>query len=217
MKRGVLLSIGLLVVIYINGCGINGQGVDPGLENDPGTRFQAHDHREGFGLWNQQGDRKNPIANIVTRDERPGRGMNGILDRTPPEMNQRISRFDAQQGMSNKPNAFAIDAQSERNIEEQITLELLQLDTVRDAQVISQGKQLLIAVDCETNDTEGLKSEIETFVTNKYPNKNIVVVTDRHAVDRIRLLDDGFIDDQTDDRDFIDNTTGPIAGQSRLE
>ncbi|QOY34822.1 YhcN/YlaJ family sporulation lipoprotein [Anaerobacillus isosaccharinicus] len=221
MKRGILISIGLLMlVLYINGCGINDRGVDPGLENDPAARFHAHDHQrgEGFGFFNQQRDRKNPIANMVTRDERPGRGMNGILDRRPPEMNQRISRFEATEEQNDlRPGPKAFSSQSDDNLPEQITLELLQMEMVRDVRVISYHNQLLVAVECETNDTNDIKNEISQLITDKYPNKEIIVVTDRRAVDRIRMLDDGLQRGQTEDnnqqfREFFDDTTGPIAG-----
>ncbi|WNF35173.1 YhcN/YlaJ family sporulation lipoprotein [Bacillaceae bacterium IKA-2] len=46
MKKGVIASVGLLVIIfYINGCGIINRGADPNLENDP-SAFDAHKHQQ---------------------------------------------------------------------------------------------------------------------------------------------------------------------------
>ncbi|RXI97853.1 hypothetical protein DS745_15950 [Anaerobacillus alkaliphilus] len=212
MKKSVRISIVIFfIVFYMSGCGINDRGVDPGLENDAG-RFTGHDHQrgEGYGLWNQQRDPKNPIARIITRDERPGRGINGIVDGRPPDMNRRISRFHAAGEFQGTPRAFTERDTSDRNIPEQIRLELLQLDTVRNVRVISQQNRLLIAVDTETEDRQTLKANITEFINNRYPNKEIIVITDRQAVDRIQLLDDGFRQEQ---EGALDNDHGPIAGQ----
>jgi hypothetical protein len=211
MKRGIFVSIGLLMIIlYINGCAINDRGVDPGLENDPGGRFHAHDHQrgEGFGLFNQQRDRKNPIANIIARDERPGRGMNGILDRRPPEMNRRISSLETADDL--RP----LSSLGDENYTEQVTQELLQMDMVRDFRIITYQNQMLVAVDSDTTDPDTLQNEIIKFMSNKFPNKDVFVITDRHAIDRIRLLDNGFQRGETEDnREFFDENIGPIAGQ----
>ncbi len=212
MKKGVGLGVCFVMIVLftISGCGINDRGVDPGLENDAG-RFTAHDHQrgDGFGLWNQQRDPKNPIAQIITRDERPGRGINGIVDRRPPEMNQRITRFDASVG---KDNSKALTGQSttDNNIPEQVRMELLQFDTVRDVRVISQQNRLLVAVETEASDDQAVKNSITEYLTSRYPSKDVIVVTDRQAVDRIRLLDDGFRDEQ---HGILDSVRGPIVGQ----
>lgn len=221
MKKGLLL-IGILIsFLYIQACGINNRGADPGLENGVSAKFTAHDERrDSFGFWNQQRDRKNPIANMVTRDERPGRGMNGILDHRPPEMNRRVSRFEAtnrKQEIGSNPKAFANKpTHIDKNLTKQLTLELLQIDMVRDVRIISYQNKLLIAVDSETDNLKGLKDEINQFVTNKYPNKEVIIVTDHHAVDRIRMLNDGLLDEETNREsrdDFFENRTGPIVGQ----
>ncbi len=223
VKRGVLLSIGLLIIIfYINGCGImNYRATDPGLENDAGAHFRAHDNRgEGFGLWNQQRDRQNPIANMVTRDERPGRGMNGIVDRTPNEMNRRISRFEAEiRDRSTNPNLKGLDQQGaayDKNMTEQITQQILSIDTVRDARVIHYQNQLLIAVDSEAQDTQALKQEVEQYVQNKFPHKEPIVITDRRAVDRVRYLNYGFRSGRRNEdydvqlREFVDEVNEDV-------
>lgn len=207
MKKGILISIGLLMVIlYINGCGINNR-VDPGLENDAGGRFHAHDHQrgEGFGFWNQQRDPKNPIASIVTRDERPGRGMNGIVDRRPNEMNRRLTRFQETENQH-----LPIEKNNENN-DIQLRLEILQMNGVRDVTIISHQDRLLVAVETETPEKETLKNEIVRMAEKRSGNKQVVVITDRRAVDRIRLLDDGFRTDNLNDP--LDNTHGPIVGQ----
>jgi hypothetical protein len=225
MKRGVLVSIGLLVIIlYINGCGINHRATDPGLENDAGAQFHAHDHQrgEGFGFWNQQRDRKNPIANMVTRDERPGRGMNGIVDRRPNEMNRRISRFeDTGKARENIPKSRGFATRDDGNITEQLKLHLLSIDTVRDARIINSGNQLLIAVDSEANDNRNLEREITQYVKNQFPNKQSIVITDRRTVDRLRLLDDGFLSGRRSEdyeiqlREFFNEANEEIQGNFR--
>lgn len=175
---------------------MNHRATDPGLENDGGDHFRAHDHQrgEGFGFWNQQRDRKNPIANIVTRDERPGRGMNGIVDRTPAEMNRRVSRFE---GLINKRGSNIEGLTTgdylklDGNVNEQLTHYLMSLDTVRDVTIINRQNQLLIAVDHEAIDEQALKREIITYVEDEFPDYEAVVVTEREAVDRIRFVEDG--------------------------
>lgn len=199
MKRRVIKSIGLLVIIfYITGCGLINQGADPGLENGP-RAYDADDHQqgEGFGFWNQQRDRNNPIANMITRDQRPGRGMNGIVDRRPTIMNRRISRFDTRiddermapnlEGYSNLNKS-----QEEQNITEQISLELLKKETVRDTRIIAYKNELLIAVESEAKDTRALKAEISSYLKNNFPNIQVTVVTDRETVAQIFIFDDGF-------------------------
>lgn len=198
MKKKILYLIGIFLLFLLStSCGINNQAVDPGLENDADRTFHAHDHQkgEGFGLWNQQRDRRNPIANMVTRDDRPGRGMNGIADKHPYSMNRRVPKFEGtrsgneagtQRGFSN------IHHQEDGNLVEQLTLELLGMATVRDARVIKYHDHLLVAIDSEATDTTKHKEEISSYVNNRFPNKEIIVVTDRQAVDRIRLLDDGY-------------------------
>ena len=225
MKRGVLLSIGLFVIIfYINGCGImNYRATDPGLENDAGAHFRAHDNRgEGFGLWNQQRDRQNPIANMVTRDERPGRGMNGIVDRRPNEMNRRISRFEVQgenRGTARNMRGLVSNQRpaNDKNMTEQITQHLMSIETVRDARVINYENQLLIAVDSEAQDTQALKQEVEQYVHYKFPHKEPIVITERRAVDRVRYLNDGFRSGRRNEdydiqlREFVDEVNEDIV------
>lgn len=199
MKRRVIKSIGLLVIIfYITGCGLINQGTDPGLENGP-RAYDADEHQqgEGFGFWNQQRDRNNPIANVVTRDERPGRGMNGIVDRRPSIMNRRISRFDTRADDERMaPNLGGYSnlnkSHEERNITEQISQELLEKETVNDTRIIAYKNELLIAVESEAKDTRALKAEIISYLKNNFPNIQVTVVTDRKTVDRIFIFDDGF-------------------------
>lgn len=201
MKRRVIVSIVVLVVIiFISGCGFNSQNVDPGLENGASGTIRANDHErgEGFGFWNQQRNKNNPIANVVTRDERPGRGMNGILDQKPALMNRRISRLEAsdvdRKGLQNiKGFSNAQSSLNEETLIKQLSLEIRSMNSVRDVRIISNENKLLIAVDSETTDHRRLKKEINNVAAKYNQSKEVIVVSDRQAVDRIRLLEDGYI------------------------
>lgn len=144
MKKGIILSFSLLVIIiYINGCGINGQSNDKKIESQSIAEFNT-EARE------QQIEKSNPEA------------------------------FS---------NIFQQADDGHRT--EQISLQLLELSLVREARIISHEDKLLIAVDSEADDTHILKEEIRDMVRQYYPNKQVIVVTNRQQVDRLRLLDDG--------------------------
>lgn len=211
MKKGAIASIGLLVIIfYINGCGIINRGSDPGSANAPsGFSVPRHQQDEGFGFWNQQKDSKNPIANMVTRDERPGRGMNGIVDQHPNRMKRRISRFETNGDQRQAvPNSRSYDNNDNSdlegsNITEQISLELVKRDTVRDARILTYKNELLIAISSDAKDTKALKAEITNYLSNNFPTKKITVVTDLKTIDRFHLLDNSFRKGRSNEDDGI--------------
>lgn len=75
-----------LSLLAVSAC--QGEARNETLDDSPYHAFDEHEHQkgEGYGFLNQQRYRNNPIARMVTRDDRPSRGMNGYADGSPLEM-----------------------------------------------------------------------------------------------------------------------------------
>lgn len=97
------------------------------------------------------------------------------------------TRIASSRGFSN-----VYESIEEGYLAEQLTLQLMKMENVRNVRIFDYNDRLLVAVDSEAKDTRQLDEKIRMDVQNYYPNKDIIVITNRQQVDQIRLLDDGY-------------------------
>ncbi|WP_026689762.1 YhcN/YlaJ family sporulation lipoprotein [Alteribacter aurantiacus] len=181
------------IILLITSAACQGEPIDQGMENQPNYAFDAHEHRkgEGYGFWNQQKYRNNPISSMITRDDRPGRGMNGFADSSPQSMYSRDhthpyqnKRWDKDM-MERDMDAQFNDERAIHSIENRIEEAVQTLDPLAGVAIIESGENCFVGVRSKENLT---KTQIEKKLNQINSQRHIYVFTEEKTVQKLSVM-----------------------------
>ncbi len=108
-------------------------------------------------------------------------GEDGQAQITSFENDQYGRGLNVPEGYSNVPPTTDEDF-----VREELSQLLLKMEEVRNVMIINDNDQLLMAIETDTQDPDWLKLKIKSYVHLYYPNRDIVIVTERDQVDEVR-------------------------------
>lgn len=120
-----------------------------------------------------------------------GRGVNQVREDQVPLLsfsnNENVRGFHETGSMPERySNVY--NTNDDGFVTEELSQLLMKMEEVRNVRIFDYNDQLLIAIDTDTHDPDWLKFKIKSYVHLYFPNRDIVIITDREQVDQIRSL-----------------------------